>query len=73
MIHILGEGGGRHGRGPGVEEEAQTKREVRSGIPLAGVKFAQGAEGTHALYGRGVEHPRRAGPHPDANQAANDE
>ncbi len=73
VIHILGEGACCHGGGPGVEEEAETKREVGSGIPFTGVEFAQGAEGTHALYGRGVEHPRRAGPHPDANQAANDE
>ena len=73
VIHVLGEGAGCDRGGPGVEEEAQTKREMGGGIPFAGVELAQGTEGAHPLHGRGVEHPCRAGPHPDANQAANDE
>ena len=42
-------------------------------VPFAGVELAQGTERAHPLHGRGVEHPRRASPHPDAYQAADDE
>ncbi|MPN08070.1 hypothetical protein SDC9_155346 [bioreactor metagenome] len=73
MVDVLSERPRRNGGSPGVKEEAQAEREVRSRIPFAGIQFSKSTKRAHPLSGRRMKHACSPSADTNANQRADDE